>query len=70
VAEAGGGSRIDTVTLAGLGTWSQGGRDHPERTATVQVCTAAEAPYVSIQIDGGRISNVNLKPADAEDARP
>jgi hypothetical protein len=51
----------DTVTFAGFGTWSKdptGGL----HVATVQVSTAAEAPYVSIQIDGAYVSNVNTKP--------
>jgi hypothetical protein len=61
-----GGSDFDTVTFAGFGTWSKdpGGRLH---VATVQVSTAPEAPYVSIQIDGAYVSNVNTKP-EADEA--
>ena len=33
--------------------------------ATVQICTAPDAPFVSIVIDGGSVSNVNTKPAQA-----
>ena len=68
--DAGGSGRADTASFAALGTWSKDGHDFPRRIATVQVSTAPAAPYVSIQIDGGRISNVNLKPVDATDAQP
>jgi hypothetical protein len=30
----------------------------------VQISTAADAPYVSILIDGGSVSNVNTKPIE------
>jgi hypothetical protein len=51
----------DTVTFTGYGTWSKdlGKRLH---VATVQVSTSRDFPYVSIQIDGGMVSNVNTKP--------
>jgi hypothetical protein len=51
----------DTVTFTGYGRWSNdpAGR-HP---AAVQVSAARGAEYVSIQIGGGRVSNVNTKPA-------
>ncbi|HEY1379877.1 MAG TPA: hypothetical protein VGF55_23955 [Gemmataceae bacterium] len=60
-------SGCDTVTFTGYGIWS---RDRPDRlhVATVQVSTARGAPYVSIQIDGGLVSNVNTKPEADEDA--
>ncbi len=50
----------DTVTFTGFGTWS---KDDDPHVATVQISTAPEAPYVTIQIDGG-LSNVNLKPLE------
>ena len=53
----------DTVTFTGVGMWSQDtSRPH---VASVQVSTAPDAPYVSILIDGGLMSNVNTKPAKA-----
>ena len=33
--------------------------------ATVQISTSPEHPYVSILIDGGKVSNVNTKPPTA-----
>jgi hypothetical protein len=50
---------FDTVTFTGFGTWS---KDTDPHVATVQVSTAPDAPYVTILIDGGGISNVNTKP--------
>jgi hypothetical protein len=52
----------DTVTFTGYGSWSKDA-DDGLHLATVQVSVAPDAPYVSIQIDGGTLSNVNLKPA-------
>jgi hypothetical protein len=49
----------DTVTFTGFGTWS---KDKNPHVANVQVSTAPDAPYVSILIDGGQLSNVNTKP--------
>jgi hypothetical protein len=66
--EAGEGE-YDTVTFTAYGTWSLDPKPAPH-VATVQFSTAPEAPYVSIQIDGGQTSNVNTKPANIEDARP
>jgi hypothetical protein len=57
------GGEYDTVTFAGFGTWSKAPPDQLH-VATVQVSTARDYPYVSIQIDGGLVSNVNTKPAD------
>jgi hypothetical protein len=51
----------DTVTFTGYGTWSKDPNDNLH-VATVQVSTSREYPYVSIQIDGGLVSNVNTKP--------
>jgi hypothetical protein len=53
----------DTVTFAGFGSWSKSAPDRLH-VATVQVSTSRRFPYVSIQIDGGLVSNVNTKPAD------
>ncbi len=51
----------DVITFTGIGLWSQDTqRPH---LATVQISTAPDLPYVSIQIDGGLVSNVNTKPA-------
>ncbi|HEX6861302.1 MAG TPA: hypothetical protein VF414_00720, partial [Thermoanaerobaculia bacterium] len=63
------GEQYDTVTFTGYGTWSLDGGRRPH-AVTVQVCTSAETPYVSIQIDGGLVSNVNTKPADERKALP
>jgi hypothetical protein len=60
---------FDTVTFAGFGVWRQAGVE-VLRAATVQVSTAAGAPYVGIQIEGGAISNVNTKPLTLSEARP
>jgi hypothetical protein len=56
-----GGDDHDIVTFAGYGDWS---RDRPDaqRLATVQVSSAKSRRYVSIMIDGGRVSNVNTIP--------
>lgn len=51
----------DTVAFTGFGTWS---RDDDRHVATVQISTAPDAPYVTILIDGGTLSNVNTKPAE------
>lgn len=51
----------DTVAFTGFGTWS---KDDDRHVATVQISTAPHAPYVSILIDGGQVSNVNTKPVE------
>lgn len=58
------GGEPDVVTFSGFGTWS----DDPEtlHQVSAQISTAPDAPFVGIQIDGGTVSNVDLKPA----ARP
>ena len=59
----------DTVTFTGFGTWSKD--DTPiSRTGSVQISTNRQAPYITIQIDGGFLSNVNTKPQDIEEVRP
>ncbi|HWM89250.1 MAG TPA: DinB family protein [Thermoanaerobaculia bacterium] len=63
------GGQYDTVTFTGYGTWSLDGGRRPH-AVTVQVCTSPETPYVSIQIDGGLVSNVNTKPSDERKALP
>jgi hypothetical protein len=60
---------FDTVTFAGFGVWSKDGIE-ALRAATVQISTAAAAPYVGIQIEGGAVSNVNTKPKTLKDAQP
>lgn len=59
----------DTVSFTGFGTWNRDPGSAPH-VATVQISTSREAPYVSIQIDGGETSNVNVRPATLEEARP
>jgi len=59
----------DTLTFAGVGTWSKdpGSESH---VATVQVSTSDRFPYVTIMVDGGRTSSVNTKPANVDDTMP
>lgn len=59
----------DTVSLTGFGTWSKDGGRALHQVA-VQVSTAALWPYVSIQVDGGLVSNVNTKPQEERLALP
>ena len=54
----------DTVTFTGFGSWSKDKDIAGLHVATVQISTAPSAPYVSILIDGGTVSNVNTKPAE------
>jgi len=49
----------DTLTFTGFGTWSKDSNPH---VANVQISTAPDAPYVTILIDAGQVSNVNTKP--------
>jgi hypothetical protein len=51
-------TRADTVTFTGFGTWTIG-TCRSLQQATVQVSTTPRAPYVSILIEGGRVSSVN-----------
>jgi hypothetical protein len=66
---AGSDGSYDTVSFAGFGTWS---RDPSNGLHLVcaQICEAKALPYVSIQIGGGRISNINTKPPNLDDVRP
>ncbi len=50
----------DTIQFSAFGKWSHDSNPH---VATVQISIAADAPYVSIQVDGGSLSVVNTKPA-------
>ena len=50
----------DCVTFTGVGLWSADMTG--PHMCTVQISTDAEHPYVSIQLDGGMLSNVNTKP--------
>jgi hypothetical protein len=59
----------DTVSFAGFGTWSRDG-EATLHVVCVQISEAKPLPYVSIQIGGGRVSNVNTKPEKLEDVRP
>ena len=53
-------SSHDVVTFSGFGAWSE----DPEtlHQVSVQISTAPDAPFVGIQVDGGAISNVDIKP--------
>jgi hypothetical protein len=53
----------DCVTFTGIGLWTKD-MSGPHM-CTVQISTARDASYVSIQIDGGLVSNVNTKPPEA-----
>jgi hypothetical protein len=59
----------DCVTFSGFGTWS---RDATGALHLIcaQISEAEGKPYVSIQIGGGSVSNVNTKPVDIEMVRP
>jgi hypothetical protein len=59
----------DTVSFAGIGTWSPD-PDDTSHIATVQVSTSPRFPYVTIMIDGGGTSSVNTKPANVDDTMP
>ena len=59
----------DTLSFAGIGTWSGDPGDH-SHVATVQVSTSRQFPYVTIMIDGGRTQSVNTKPANVDDTLP
>lgn len=59
----------DTVSFAGFGTWEKAGQESVQMVSA-QISTARKTPYVSIQINGGFVSNVNTKPTDEEKARP
>jgi hypothetical protein len=58
---------FDTVTFSGFGSWS---KDSDPHLATVQFSNAPDAPYISIIVDGGIVSNVNTKPPNLEDSLP
>jgi len=61
--------QYDTVSFSGFGTWSKdGGRT--AQLVTAQISDAPDLPYVSIQVGGGLISNVNTKPTDETFALP
>jgi hypothetical protein len=53
-------SSPDTVTFSGFGTWAFG-NERSLQLATMQVSTAPGSPYVSIQVGGNLVSNVNTK---------
>lgn len=80
VQDADGDGTADTASFTGLGTWRKEGvlshdgavsdADYEKRLVAVQVSTARGARYVSIQVQGGVVSNVNTPPARMEDAEP
>ncbi|NDJ10756.1 MAG: hypothetical protein EBY17_06130 [Acidobacteriia bacterium] len=57
-----GAGNYDTINFTGFGSWSKDA-DDGLHVVTVQVSTAADAPYISISVDGG-VSVVNTKPAE------
>jgi len=60
----------DTLSFTGFGIWNKDGIERVE-LASVQVCTAAKAHYIGIQIGLGDVSNVNTPvAADAFPLRP
>jgi hypothetical protein len=64
-----GGDGYDTVSFAGFGTWSRDA-SNGLHLVCAQICEAPGLPYVSIQVGGGRISNINTKPPNLDDVRP
>jgi hypothetical protein len=66
---AGSDGTYDTISFAGFGTWSRD-KGNGLHLVCAQICDAKNLPYVSIQIGGGRISNINTKPANIDDVRP
>ena len=60
----------DTVTFAGFGLWDKNDVQTKGVLATVQIFTGSKTAYVSIQIGGAVVSNVNTKPEDIEEVRP
>ncbi len=58
-----GSDEFDMVTFSGLGTWSLDKKDRLH-IASVQVSTFPNRPYISILIDGGRVSNINTRPSN------
>lgn len=59
----------DTISFTGFGTWSED-PTNGQHTAAVQICDAPHVPYVSIVIDGGPTSNVNIRPANRDTTKP
>lgn len=57
--------RADILTFTGFGTWSEDAKGGLH-FVSVQISQAAHAPYVGIQVDGGPVSNVDTKPAQAQ----
>ncbi len=51
--------QYDSIAFSGYGTWSKDSNPH---LVTMVLSTAANAPYVGIQIDGGSVSNADTKP--------
>jgi len=51
----------EVVTFTGVGVWDKD--PSMPRMASVQISTAPDYPYVTIQVDHGVASNVNTKPA-------
>ena len=59
----------DTVTLAGTGRWSAD-REGDMHLVTAHISLDSQEPFVGIQVDGGRTSNVNTKPGRVEESLP
>jgi hypothetical protein len=59
----------DTVSFSGYGTWEKAGQESLQ-VVSAQISTSRKTPYVSIQINGGFVSNVNTKPEDESKVHP
>lgn len=60
---------FDTVSFSGYGTWEKAGQKSLQMVSA-QISTSRKTPYVSIQINGGFVSNVNTKPEDESKVHP
>ncbi len=71
---------VDTVTFNGFGTWSPAGKKNKKKASessnidlhqvAVHISSSTVDPYVGIQVDAGKTSDVNTKPEKIEDSIP
>jgi hypothetical protein len=59
----------DTLSFTCFGVWSKDGVETFVQ-ASAQFSTSRERPYAGIQVDAGKVSNVNTKPPNINDAVP
>jgi len=59
----------DTISFTCFGVWSKDGVDTLVQ-ASAQFSASPTRAYVGIQVDSGRVSNVNTKPTNIKDAMP